>query len=83
MRAHGLLYDPRTDLLITLRWSSKEPRPIEKISTEANGPQENPPEDAEDLEVSLTHVAIPEQGWAEGGQFDLAGSRISLELRGA
>ena len=81
MRAYGLLYDPRTDLLITLCRSHRQasqPKPVTEVTDRVD---ELDLED-DSHEIQLTHLSVTEQDWAIGGQFDSLGSRISLNIRG-
>ena len=81
MRAHGLLYDLRTDLLITLRRTDPPLRQPER-SPEPPGTNGNDDQDSDSPDVLLSHLYVSEPEWATGGHFDQSGTRVQLDNRG-
>ena len=82
IQAHGLLYDPRTDLLITLRKSPQERPSNPELCERAEEPDQDNLTNPEEGEALLCHLSIPEQQWASGGLFDTSSSQVVLDLSG-
>ena len=82
IRAHGLLYDPRSDLLVTL-WEDQatmESLPNNGMARRIAG--DSSPDENNEPEILLSHTYVYIKELATGSRFDPSGTWVQLDILG-
>ena len=76
IRAHGLLYDPRSDLLVTLREDQATTESLPNDGTARRIAGDSAPDENDEPETLLSHTYVYTKELATRSQFDRSGTRV-------